>query len=444
MSTGKPIVCKAAITWKAGKGFSIETVEVAVPKKGEVRVQVKSSGLCHTDVHMMEGVEKDWPFPSVLGHEGAGIVESIGEGVTDFAPGDIVVFLFEGYCGNCDYCKDSRTNMCRHQPRNQLQRDGTSRFSCKGKEISQLFSLGTFSEFTVVSVCNITKVNPKANPNTLCLVGCCIPTGYGAVINAGKVPAGATCAVWGLGGVGLCVLMGCRDSGASKIIGVDTNSDKFSVGRSFYVQPSLLGQDDYNRIGKDRRKNESWNLGAPLWKSAHRNLLRIVGILLWISLFANSLQGKTRHPGSGGKDLERADRTGEADLPPPASFPHQRRIRKDEVGRSNKMPPKKKEKDKKKKGEEEEVVGYDVKIMDISDLRQYAHMLEKDIDNMREYCTFFQKTEDKLVDVYRRRQEELKEREDSILEKNIELEKIAWMFSVKYKRNVRGLNINRN
>ncbi|XP_055941743.1 alcohol dehydrogenase class-3-like [Argiope bruennichi] len=229
----QPIVCKAAITWKAGKGFSIETVEVAVPKKGEVRVQVKSSGLCHTDVHMMEGVEKDWPFPSVLGHEGAGIVESIGEGVTDFAPGDIVVFLFEGYCGNCDYCKDSRTNMCRHQPRNQLQRDGTSRFSCKGKEISQLFSLGTFSEFTVVSVCNITKVNPKANPNTLCLVGCCIPTGYGAVINAGKVPAGATCAVWGLGGVGLCVLMGCRDSGASKIIGVDTNSDKFSVAKEF-------------------------------------------------------------------------------------------------------------------------------------------------------------------------------------------------------------------
>ncbi|GBM43187.1 Alcohol dehydrogenase class-3 [Araneus ventricosus] len=233
MSAGKPIICNAAVTWKAGRGFSIEKVEVAVPKKGEVRVQMKSTGLCHTDLHMMEGVEKDWPFPCVLGHEGAGVIESVGEGVTDVVPGDIVVLLFEGYCGECDYCKDSRTIMCRHQPRNQLQRDGTSRFYRKGRDISQLFSLGTFSQFTVVSECNVAKVNPKANPNTLCLVGCCIPTGYGAVMNAGKVPAGATCAVWGLGGVGMCVLMGCRDSGASKVIGIDTNPDKFPLAQEF-------------------------------------------------------------------------------------------------------------------------------------------------------------------------------------------------------------------
>ncbi|CAL1277031.1 unnamed protein product [Larinioides sclopetarius] len=154
--------------------------------------KMKSTGLCHTDLHMMEGVAKDWPFPCMLGHEGAGVVESVGEGVTDVAPGDIVVLVFEGYCGECDYCKDSRTIMCHHQP-----------------------------------------VNPKANPNSLCLVGCCIPTGYGAVMNAGKVPTGATCAVWGLGGVGMCVLMGCRDSGASKVIGIDTNPDKFPLAKEF-------------------------------------------------------------------------------------------------------------------------------------------------------------------------------------------------------------------
>ncbi|GFY52111.1 alcohol dehydrogenase class-3 [Trichonephila inaurata madagascariensis] len=232
-TTGKPITCKAAVTWKANGGFSIETVEVAVPKKGEVRVRMTSTGVCHSDLHMMEGFDKSFPFPCILGHEGAGIIESVGEGVTSVKPGDIVVMVFEAFCGDCDFCKDPRTNMCKKQTRNQLQMDGTSRITCKGQPIHQMASISTFSEYTVTSEMNVTKVNPKANPNDLAFAGCCIPTGYGAVMKAAKMPPGSTCAVWGLGGVGMCVLMGCRDSGASKIIGIDPNPNKFPAAKQF-------------------------------------------------------------------------------------------------------------------------------------------------------------------------------------------------------------------
>ncbi|KAF8787202.1 Alcohol dehydrogenase class-3 like protein [Argiope bruennichi] len=244
MSTaGKPITCKAAVTWKIGGGFSIETVEVAPPKKGEVRIRMTSTGVCHSDLHVMEGIDKDWPFPGVLGHEGAGIVESVGEGVTSVVPGDTVVLVFEAYCGTCDFCKDPRTCMCKTQTRNHLQLDGTSRITCKGQPIAQMSTISTFSQYTVTNEINVAKVNPKANPKTLGLAGCCIPTGYGAVMNAGKVPPGSTCAVWGLGGVGMCVLMGCRDSGASKIIGIDTNPNKFPLAKEFGATDFLNPKD---------------------------------------------------------------------------------------------------------------------------------------------------------------------------------------------------------
>ncbi|GIY21304.1 alcohol dehydrogenase class-3 [Caerostris darwini] len=242
-TVGKPITCKAAVTWEVGGGFKIETVEVAVPKKGEVRIRMTSTGVCHSDLHVMEGIDKDWPFPCVLGHEGAGIVESVGEGVTSVAPGDIVVPVFEGHCGECDFCKDPRTCMCQKQTRNHLQMDGTSRITCKGKPIAQMSTISTFSQYTVTNEINVAKVNPKANPNTLCLAGCCIPTGYGAVMNAGRVHPGATCAVWGLGGVGMCVLMGCRDAGASKIIGIDTNPNKFPLAKQFGATEFLNPKD---------------------------------------------------------------------------------------------------------------------------------------------------------------------------------------------------------
>ncbi|XP_035227741.1 alcohol dehydrogenase class-3 chain L-like isoform X1 [Stegodyphus dumicola] len=230
-TAGKPIKCRAAIAWGVNKPYTIETVEVAVPKKGEVRVKMGSTGICHSDLHNLEGIDEKYPFPSVFGHEGAGVIESVGEGVTDLQPGDVVVLTFESHCGDCKYCKDSKTNLCLRTPRNHLQMDGTSRITYNGKVLSQMNSISTNSEYTVTSQFNVAKVNPRADPHSLCLAGCCIPTGYGAAMNAGQVSPGSTCAVWGLGGVGMCVVMGCRDSKAAKIIGIDTNPQKFALAK---------------------------------------------------------------------------------------------------------------------------------------------------------------------------------------------------------------------
>ncbi|KAG8192180.1 hypothetical protein JTE90_027818 [Oedothorax gibbosus] len=233
LTANKPITCKAAVAWEVNKPFTIETVEVAPPKKGEVRVKMYSSGVCHSDLHDLEGIDPNYPFPGVFGHEGAGRIESGGEGVTSVQPGDVVVLLFESYCGDCDYCKGSSTHKCLKTRRDGLQQDGTSRITCKGQTLSQMNSISTFSEYTVCSEFNVAKVNPSANPHDLCLAGCCIPTGYGAAVNVAKVTQGSSCAVWGLGGVGMCAVMGCRNSGASMVIGIDTNSRKFQLGKEF-------------------------------------------------------------------------------------------------------------------------------------------------------------------------------------------------------------------
>ncbi|XP_015920158.2 alcohol dehydrogenase class-3 [Parasteatoda tepidariorum] len=245
MSTaGKPITCRAAVVWEQNQPYKIEIVEVSVPKNGEVRVKLTSSGICHTDSHFQEGMFPSVAFPLVLGHEGAGIIESVGEGVTHLKSGDLVVLTFEAFCGECDYCKNPNCNMCLKQPRNHLQMDGTSRMSYKGKFLSQFFSISTFSEYTVTSQWNVTKVNPKADRITLCLLGCCVPTGYGAAVNTAKVTPGSTCAIWGLGGVGMCIIMGCKNAGASKIIGIDINDKKFELakelGMTHFLNPKKV------------------------------------------------------------------------------------------------------------------------------------------------------------------------------------------------------------
>lgn len=242
-TAGKPIVCRAAVLWKANEPYVIEQVEVAVPKPGEVRIKVTSAGLCHSDLHMQEGCDPKYPFPIVLGHEGAGIVESVGEGVKSVAPGDYVIPVFESYCGDCAFCKSPKTNMCLKQPRNNLQIDGTSRITCKGNPLAQMATVSTFSEYTVTNEINVAKVSKKAPANRMCLAGCCIPTGYGAVMNTAKVPPGSTCAIWGLGGVGMAVVMGCRDSGASKIIGIDLNPKKFPLAKEFGCTDVLNPKD---------------------------------------------------------------------------------------------------------------------------------------------------------------------------------------------------------
>ncbi|XP_069834474.1 NADP-dependent alcohol dehydrogenase-like [Dendropsophus ebraccatus] len=230
-TAGKVIKCKAAIAWEPNKPLSIEEVEVAPPKAHEVRVKVISSGICGSDNSALHEIIQT-KFPVILGHEGVGVVESVGEKVTKVEPGDKVIPLFVPECGSCRSCKTPDCNLCdkfqfgSSQSLSGLMQDGTSRFTCKGKSIYHYAGTSTFSEYTVVSDICIAKVDANA-PLEVCLIGCGFATGYGAAINTAKVTKGSTCAVFGLGGVGFSAIAGCKDAGASRIIGVGSHKDKF-------------------------------------------------------------------------------------------------------------------------------------------------------------------------------------------------------------------------
>lgn len=247
MSTeGKVITCKAAIAWEAKTPLVIEEVEVHPPKAHEVRVKVLSSGVCHTDAYTMSGEDSEGVFPVILGHEGGGIVESIGEGVVGFAPGDHVIPLYIPQCKNCKFCFSKKTNLCQKVRLTQgkgLMPDGTTRFRCKGKEVFHYMGTSTFSQYTVVADISLCKVNEKADLGKVCLLGCGIPTGLGAAVNTAKVEEGSNCAVWGLGAVGLAAIMGCKVAGAKMIIAVDINPDKFPVAREFGATHCLNPKD---------------------------------------------------------------------------------------------------------------------------------------------------------------------------------------------------------
>jgi len=235
-TVGKPISCKAAVAWEAKKPLSLETIEVAPPKAGEVRIKILATGVCHTDSYTLDGFDPEGLFPVVLGHEGGGIVESVGEGVTNVKAGDHVIPLYVPQCGECKFCKSPKTNLCQKIRVTQGQGvmpDGTSRFTCKGKSLFHFMGCSTFSEYTVVAAISVCKVDDKAPLDKVCLLGCGISTGYGAALNTAKVEAGSSCAVWGLGAVGLAVLMGCQRAGATRIIGIDINPDKFEVAKQF-------------------------------------------------------------------------------------------------------------------------------------------------------------------------------------------------------------------
>ncbi|XP_058117442.1 alcohol dehydrogenase class-3 [Anopheles ziemanni] len=235
-TAGQVIKCKAAVAWEPKKPLSIETVEVAPPKAGEVRIKVAASGVCHTDAYTLGGFDSEGVFPVILGHEGAGIVESVGEGVTKFQPGDHVIPLYIPQCFECRFCKSPKTNLCPKVRATQgkgLMTDGTTRFSCNGKPIYHFMGTSTFSEYTVVAEVSLAKIDASAPLEKVCLLGCGIPTGYGAALNTAKVEPGSSCAVWGLGAVGLAVVMGCKAAGATRIIGVDINPEKFEIGKQF-------------------------------------------------------------------------------------------------------------------------------------------------------------------------------------------------------------------
>ncbi|XP_037686241.1 alcohol dehydrogenase S chain-like isoform X2 [Choloepus didactylus] len=246
MSTaGKVIRCKAAVLWELKKPFSIEEVEVAPPKAYEVRIKMVATGICHSDEHVVTG---DFAIilPAIVGHEGAGIVESIGEGVTAVKPGDKVIPLCLPQCGTCVVCKHPEANNCVRMrvtnPRGTMQ-DGTTRFTCRGKPVYHFFHTSTFSEYTVVDEISIVKIDAAAPLEKVCLIGCGFTTGYGSAVKVAKVTPGSTCAVFGLGGVGLSTVLGCKAAGAARIIGVDINKDKFAKAKALGATDCISPQD---------------------------------------------------------------------------------------------------------------------------------------------------------------------------------------------------------
>uniref|UniRef100_A0A8C5MQK0 Enoyl reductase (ER) domain-containing protein n=1 Tax=Leptobrachium leishanense TaxID=445787 RepID=A0A8C5MQK0_9ANUR len=230
------IKCKAAVAWKVGSPLKIEEVDVEPPKANEVRIKMIATGICRTDDHVIKGALTGIHFPVILGHEGAGIIESVGEGVTELKPGDKVIPLCIPQCGKCSSCLNPHTNCClkTHISKSQnLMPDQTSRFSCKGKIVYHFLWTSTFSEYSVVPVDAVAKIHDAAPMDKACLFGCGFSTGYGAAINTAKVEPGTTCAVFGLGGIGLSTVIGCKTAGAARIIAIDINSTKFNKAKAF-------------------------------------------------------------------------------------------------------------------------------------------------------------------------------------------------------------------
>ena len=228
------IKSKAAVAWGPGEPLKMEEVDVELPKKGEVLVRIVATGVCHTDAFTLSGDDPEGVFPSILGHEGGGIVEMVGEGVTSVEVGDHVIPLYTAECGECKFCKSGKTNLCQAVRETQgkgLMPDGTSRFSKNGEPIYHYMGCSTFSEYTVLPEISLAKVNKNAPLDEVCLLGCGVTTGMGAVLKTAKVQEGDTVAIFGLGGIGLSAIIGARMAGAGRIIGIDINESKFDLAK---------------------------------------------------------------------------------------------------------------------------------------------------------------------------------------------------------------------
>ena len=241
---------KAAIAWEPGKPLSIETIQLEGPRAGEVLVEIKATGVCHTDAYTLSGADPEGLFPSILGHEGAGIVVEVGEGVTSLKQGDHVIPLYVPECRQCDYCLSFKTNLCQAIRLTQgrgMMPDGSSRFSYQGKKLHHYMGTSTFASHTVVPEIALAKIRKDAPFEKVCYIGCGVTTGIGAVINTAKVEAGATVVVFGLGGIGLNVIQGAKMVGASMIIGVDLNPAKKALAEKFgmthFVNPQEVEGD---------------------------------------------------------------------------------------------------------------------------------------------------------------------------------------------------------
>jgi S-(hydroxymethyl)glutathione dehydrogenase/alcohol dehydrogenase len=241
---------KAAVAIEAGKPLELMTVNLDGPKEGEVLVEIKATGICHTDEFTLSGADPEGIFPAILGHEGAGVVVDVGPGVSSLQKGDHVIPLYTPECRQCEYCLSGKTNLCQAIRVTQgqgLMPDGTSRFSMNGEKVFHYMGTSTFSNYTVVPEIALAKIREDAPFEKVCYIGCGVTTGIGAVINTAKVEPGTNCVVFGLGGIGLNVIQGLRMVGADRIVGVDLNPEREAIGRHFgmthFINPNDVGRD---------------------------------------------------------------------------------------------------------------------------------------------------------------------------------------------------------
>jgi S-(hydroxymethyl)glutathione dehydrogenase/alcohol dehydrogenase len=241
---------KAAIAFEAGQPLSIETVQLEGPKAGEVMVELKATGICHTDAYTLSGKDPEGLFPAILGHEGAGVVVEVGPGVKSVKPGDHVIPLYTPECRECEYCLSMKTNLCQAIRSTQgkgVMPDGSSRFSLNGQPLYHYMGTSTFANYTVLPEIAVAKIRPDAPFDKVCYIGCGVTTGIGAVIHTAKVEPGANVVVFGLGGIGLNVIQGCRMVGADRIVGVDINPAKRALAEKFgmthFVNPQEVEGD---------------------------------------------------------------------------------------------------------------------------------------------------------------------------------------------------------
>ena len=241
---------RAAVARKAGDPLSLETVELDGPREGEVLVEIKATGICHTDEYTLSGADPEGLFPAILGHEGAGVVVDIGKNVTSLKKGDHVIPLYTPECRQCEYCLSRKTNLCvaiRATQGRGVMPDGTSRFRAGSETVFHYMGTSTFSNFTVLPEIALAKIRPDAPFDKVCYIGCGVTTGLGAVMNTAKVEAGARCVVFGLGGIGLNVIQGLRMVGAEQIVGVDLNPRRKEMAEKFgmthFVNPAEVEGD---------------------------------------------------------------------------------------------------------------------------------------------------------------------------------------------------------
>ncbi|RRW41346.1 S-(hydroxymethyl)glutathione dehydrogenase/class III alcohol dehydrogenase [Pseudomonas luteola] len=243
------IKSRAAVAFEANKPLEIVEVDVAPPKEGEVLVRIVATGVCHTDAYTLSGADPEGIFPAILGHEGGGIVEAVGAGVTSVAVGDHVIPLYTPECGKCKFCLSGKTNLCQAIRATQgkgLMPDGTSRFSYKGQPIYHYMGTSTFSEYTVLPEISLAKIPKEAPLEKVCLLGCGVTTGIGAVLNTAKVEEGATVAIFGLGGIGLSAVIGATMAKAGRIIAIDINPAKAEIAKQLGAT-DFVNPNDYDK-----------------------------------------------------------------------------------------------------------------------------------------------------------------------------------------------------